>query len=238
MKRSFVQRIRKNMKSGVLVSAEKKRGPGRPRGFDREAALHDVMLLFWKQGFDGTSYADLTEATGMSKPTLYATFGDKIELFRQAMVYYGEQATNAYEEALNQPTARESVEACLRLARGLNFKTGEPKVCFLVQGALTGSADTQVLRDELTALQREATKKLQKRLVQGQRKGEFPASVNTAVMAEYFTSVVTGLSVQAANGAAAKDLNQVIAMAMASWPGQATPLRIRRRLVSTCEVRH
>jgi AcrR family transcriptional regulator len=194
------------------------RGPGRPRGFDREIALRAAMLLFWKQGFDGTSYTDLTKATGMSKPTIYATFGDKVELFRKAMIFYAEQATTLYQEALEQPTAREAVEACLRLARGLNDTTDEPKVCFLVQGALTGSADTQELRAELGALQRQATQLLQKRLEQGKRKGELPSKANTKVMAEYYTSVVTGLSVQASNGAATRDLHQVIEMAMASWP--------------------
>jgi len=206
------------MRSETHVQPEKRHGPGRPRGFDRDTALHAVMLLFWKQGFDGTTYTDLTKATGMSKPTLYANFGDKVELFRQAMVAYAEQATKVYEEALDQPTSRLSVEACLRLARGLNAPPEEPKVCFIVQGALTGSADTQELRDELAALQRQATKKLQKRLEQGKRRGELPPNANTAVMAEYFTSIVTGLSVQAANGAAARELNQVIEMAMASWP--------------------
>ena len=193
-------------------------GPGRPRSFDRESALRAAMLLFWKQGFDGTSYTDLTRATGMSKPTIYAAFGDKVELFRKAMVLYAEQATREYQEALERPTAREAVEACLRLARGLNANTDEPKVCFLVQGAFTGSADTQELRDELSALQRQATHLLQKRLEQGKRKGELPLTANTKVMAEYFTSVVTGLSVQASNGAAACDLSQVVEMAMVSWP--------------------
>ena len=197
---------------------EKGRGPGRPRGFDREVALRAAMLLFWKQGFDGTSYTDLTSATVMSKPTIYATFGNKVELFRKAVIFYAEQATTVYQEALEQPTAREAVEACLRLARGLNDKTDEPLVCFLVQGALTGSADTQELRAKLGALQRQATQLLQKRLEQGKRKGELPSKANTKVMAEYFTSVVTGLSVQASNGAATRDLHQVIEMAMASWP--------------------
>ncbi|WP_114205662.1 TetR/AcrR family transcriptional regulator [Acidisarcina polymorpha] len=200
---------------------QKKTGPGRPRSFDREIALRAAMLLFWEQGFDGTSYTDLTRATGMSKPTIYATFGDKIELFRKAMTFYAEQATTVYQEALEQPTAREAVEACLRLARGLHYKTGEPFVCFLVQGALTGSADTKELRAELGALQRQATQLLQKRLEQGKRKGELPSGANTKVMAEYFTSIVTGLSVQASNGASTRDLHQVIEMAMATWPSKA-----------------
>jgi AcrR family transcriptional regulator len=202
------------------AQTEKGRGPGRPRGFNRETALRAAMLLFWRQGFDGTSYTDLTRATGMSKPTIYATFGDKVELFRKAMIFYVEQATTVCQEALEQPTAREAVEACLRLARGLNDKTDEPMVCFLVQGALTGSADTQELRAEMGALQRQATQLLQKRLEQGKRKGELPSTANTKVMAEYFTSIVTGLSVQASNGASTRDLHQVIEMAMTSWPSE------------------
>ena len=207
--------------TGKAKQSEQRRGPGRPRGFDRDLALRAAMLLFWKQGFDGTSYTDLTRATGMSKPTIYATFGDKIELFRKAMTFYAAQAMTVYQDALEQSTAREAVEACLRLARGLNDKTDEPLVCFLVQGALTGSADTKELRAELGALQRQATQLLQKRLDQGKRKGELPPTANTKVMAEYFTSVVTGLSVQAANGATTRDLHQVVEMAMASWPGKA-----------------
>ena len=206
------------MKTEVQVTTSEPRKAGRPRGFDAEVALHAAMLLFWRQGFDGTSYTDLTAATGMSKPTIYATFGDKVSLFRKAMVAYAEQATIVYKEALEQPTAREAVEACLRLARGLNAQLDEPKVCFLVQGALTGSADTQELREELGALQRQATHLLRMRLEKGKRKGELPKTANTAVMAEYFSSVVTGLSVQAANGATVSDLNQVIELAMASWP--------------------
>ncbi|MFC6644811.1 TetR/AcrR family transcriptional regulator [Granulicella cerasi] len=208
------------MRSTASTPAEEKRGPGRPRGFDRETALRAVLLLFWKHGFDGTSYTDLTEATGMSKPTLYATFGDKIELFRQAMVMYAEESIAIYKEALDQPTAREAVEACLLLARGLQPKGEEPQVCFLVQGALTGSADTAALRAELSAMQREATRMLKQRLDRGKRKGELPVDTNTAALAEYFSSVVTGLSVQAANGAAPKDLNRVIELAMTAWPGK------------------
>ncbi len=178
------------------------------------------MLVFWKHGFDGTSYTGLTEATGMSKPTLYATFGDKANLFREAVIAYSEAATKLYEEALDWPTAREAVEACLRLARGLDPKPGEPMVCFLVQGALTGSADTQVLRDELTALRRQATVKLKSRLERAQREGELSETANAAAMAEYFAALATGLSVQAAGGAAPEVLNEVVTLAMERWPGK------------------
>jgi AcrR family transcriptional regulator len=176
------------------------------------------MLVFWKHGFDGTSYADLTAATGMSKPTLYATFGDKVNLFREAVIAYSELGAQAYEDALNRPTAREAVEACLRLARALDPKPGEPVVCFLVQGALTGSADTQTLRDELTALRWQATGKLQERLERAQREGDLSPTVDAAVMAEYFVSLATGLSVQAVGGSTPEQLNRVVEMVMSQWP--------------------
>lgn len=201
---------------------KRERKLGRPRAFDADKALRAVLVLFWKQGFDGTSYTDLMAATGMSKPTIYATFGDKIQLFRKAVVLYAEESTEVYEQALGQATAREAVKACLNLARGLNAETEEPQVCFLVQGALTGGADTQELRSELAALQRRATLLLRKRLEEGKRNGELPSSVNTRVMAEYFMSIVTGLSVQAATGACRRDLRQVVELAMASWPNQAS----------------
>ena len=211
------------MKDEPKAPAATRRKAGRPRSFDPGQALRAVLLLFWKHGFDGTSYTELTAATGMSKPTLYATFGDKIELFRKAMVLYAEQSLEVYQRALAQPTAREAVEACLRLARGLHAQADEPEVCFLVQGALTGSADTQELREEVSALQRQATQLLQKRLERGKRNGELPSTANTRVMAEYFTSVVTGLSVQAATGTSRRDLREVVEMAMASWPSRPKP---------------
>lgn len=197
---------------------EERRGPGRPRAFDRVAALQAAMLVFWRYGFDATSYTDLTEATGMSKPTLYTTFGDKVSLFREAVVAYSELNAKVFGEALDRPTAREAVEACLRLSRGVDPRPGEPMVCFLVQGALTGSADTQELRNELTPLRGLYTEKLRIRLERARQEGELPQTADATIMAEYFVSLATGLSVQAAGGSTPAHLKQVISLAMAHWP--------------------
>jgi len=195
-----------------------RRGPGRPRGFDRATALEAAMRVFWKQGFDGTSYPDLMAATGMSKPTLYATFGDKVNLFREAVVAYSERSTAIYEGALNLPTAREVVETFLRLCCGFDVVPGEPIVCFLIQGAMTGSADTQELRDELTTVRRQALEKMQARFERAQREGELPATADAGVMAELFAALATGLSVQAASGTPPERLEQVMQLTIAQWP--------------------
>lgn len=176
------------------------------------------MRVFWKQGFDGTSYPDLMAATGMSKPTLYATFGDKVNLFREAVVAYSERSTAVYEAALDLPTAREVVETCLRLCCGFDSEPGEPVVCFLVQGAMTGSADTQELRDELVAVRRQAYEKMQARFERAKREGELSATADTAVMAELFAALSTGLSVQAASGTPPERLERVMQLTIAQWP--------------------
>lgn len=204
----------------ATATAPARRRPGRPRGFDRTTALEAAMLVFWKYGFDGTSYPDLTAATGMSKPTLYATFGDKVNLFREAAVAYMARTADVYEGVLNLPTAREAVQAFLRLSCGLETVPGVPLVCFLVQGAMTGSADTEALRHELTVLRRDATTKMAVRFERAQREGELPAASSPVVMAEFFAAVATGLSVQAASGTPAEQLRGAMNMAMSQWPGQ------------------
>src|SRR5438552_15880282 len=61
------------------------RSRGRPRAFDREAALDRALGLFWTQGFEGTSISDLTDALDINPPSLYAAFGSQEELFREAL---------------------------------------------------------------------------------------------------------------------------------------------------------
>lgn len=195
------------------------RGRGRPRAFDRETALRAAMMVFWTHGFDAASYTELTAATGMSKPTLYANFGDKISLFRQSVLAYSEDAIHMYRKALALPTAREVVEACFRMARGVvDCPTDQPLVCFLVQGALTGSADTKSLRDELTRLRNQATAALQERLERAQREGDLPDSANPAVLAESVVALATGLSVQASGGSPPELLQQVVKLFLQAWP--------------------
>ena len=77
---------------------------------------------------------------GISKPTLYATFGDKAGLFREAVVVYTAVRAKEYISALALPTAREVADAWLRLTGGVTRDPGAPSGCFTVQGALVGNA--------------------------------------------------------------------------------------------------
>src|SRR5687768_16620781 len=89
--------------------------PGRPRSFDRDAALRRAMVLFWERGYEAVSLAELTEQLGINKPSLYAAFGCKEALFREAIELYSSTEGKHTEQALHeQPSARAAIESMLR----------------------------------------------------------------------------------------------------------------------------
>src|SRR5262245_66262623 len=87
---------------------------GRPREFDLENALDRALEVFWRNGYEGTSIADLTEAMGINPPSLYADFGNKEGLFRKVVDRYIERYAGFWEDARAAPTARAMIEHLLR----------------------------------------------------------------------------------------------------------------------------
>ena len=99
---------------------------GRPREFDKSKAIDSAMLLFWRNGYEGTSISDLTEALGITRPSLYAAFGNKEQLFRTVLDRYDEGTAEFLTGSLDLPTAREVAEGLLRGAAIFHSHSGEP----------------------------------------------------------------------------------------------------------------
>jgi AcrR family transcriptional regulator len=89
---------------------------GRPREFDTSKAIDSAMLLFWRKGYEGTSISDLTETLGITRPSLYAAFGNKEQLFRTVLDRYDEGTAEFLTGSLNLPTAREVAKGLLRVS--------------------------------------------------------------------------------------------------------------------------
>jgi len=200
----------------------------RPRDFDEDVALGQALKLFWRQGYEGTSLSELTDAMGINRPSLYATFGNKEELFRRALDRYAADPSARATAAFALPAARQTVEELLRFYAEAPAMPGRPVGCLLVNGGLGGSREAAPVRAELQKRRNALIAALRQRLEAAQRDGEIAAGVSAADLARYYWAVLQGMVVQAADGASRAELRRVGELAMAAWP--APQARARRRV--------
>src|SRR5690348_17740109 len=109
---------------------------GRTRQFDVDEALDRALEVFWARGYEGATLPELTRAMGINRPSLYAAFGDKEQLFRRALDRYVNGPAGYVRAALDRPTAREVVETLLAGTVELLTDPRHPGGCLVVQGAL------------------------------------------------------------------------------------------------------
>jgi AcrR family transcriptional regulator len=191
---------------------------GRPREFDLDSALDKALLVFWRNGYEGASISDLTEAMGINPPSLYAAFGNKEGLFRKALDRYVERYAGFWEVARGAPTARAMVEHLLHASVVFLTDESNPRGCLMVRGAMACSEAANKIRDELVTRRATGEAMLRERLERAISTGEMSPELNPADYARYIMTVLEGMSVQAAGGASRDDLHRVAEMTLRSWP--------------------
>ncbi len=191
----------------------------RPRDFDIDLAIDAALQQFWKKGYEGTSLMDLTEAMGISRPSLYAAFGSKEGLFQRAVERYLEGPGALVQAALEAPTAREVVERLLYMYADAIGTDARPPGCLLVQGALACSDESTTVKGQLADLRLASEAALRERLKRAKHEGDLPADESAADLARYVWTLCHGLSVQAAAGGTRAERRRVVTRALRAWPG-------------------
>lgn len=205
------------------ADAGSRRRTGRPLSFDRDAALVPAMHLFWRHGYEGTSLADLTRAMGVTPPSIYAAYGDKRGLFREALARYLANPLTPAEVIAGAPSAEAA--ARMMIEGSVVAFTGEatPPGCLLASAAIAVSADADDVRSELAAIRGGIEAALRERIVAGVAQGELPPGTDAATLAAYVMTVIQGLSTLARDGAGREKLLGVARLALAAWPGAGPP---------------
>jgi AcrR family transcriptional regulator len=176
------------------------------------------LQVFWQKGYEGASLDELTEAMGISRPSLYAAFGDKAALFKKALDRYEVGPMSFVREALGEPTARSVVERLLYGAVKLQTEPETPPGCLLVHGALACGEGADAVRQELNSRRAIIEAALRRRLVRAKAEGDLPRDANPADLARYVVTVIRGMAVQAAGGASYHELRRVVQVALRAWP--------------------
>lgn len=189
---------------------------GRPRAFDRRAALAQATRLFWLKGYEATSIADLTQAIGIGAPSLYAAFGSKDALYAEALSYYGEtyehQVWGGFHAAR---TAREAITAFLMdSAAALTGSLADHPLGCMVTLSSVGSEGHCELGKLVQAARAVTFDRLKTRLSQGVADNEWPDDLDVAGLARLLQSVQAGMSILARDGASRAELEAVARAAL------------------------
>jgi AcrR family transcriptional regulator len=191
---------------------------GRPRAFNKETALDIALRLFWEHGYEGTSIALLANAMNIKIPSLYAAFGNKEQLFLQAVGRYGELCTGIYRESFEKKTPYEVTQSILEEEIKLVTHPDWPNGCLMMQGALATSPESESIRETVADMRKMGEGQIQARFEQAKREGYLPADADPAAMACYVMTILSGLAVQAKSGVSRKQLQEVAQLAMRHWP--------------------
>jgi AcrR family transcriptional regulator len=193
---------------------------GRPREFDRGAALEAAMLLFWRKGFAAASMHDLCDVMGVRAPSLYAAFGSKEALYIEAIEQYVRiEGPKVWGRLVEGVTARESVENLLIAGTEILPKSrATPAGCMAMLGAVGDEWPPAITR-AVRKIRLEMVGHLRARLETAVADGELPASTDIDGLSRFYLSVMEGMAIQARDGATQEELRGAAAAAMMAWPG-------------------
>jgi len=191
---------------------------GRPREFCVDHALAQALSVFWAKGYEGASLTDLTEAMGITRPSLYAAFGNKESLFRKALDLYEREKLDYVGKAMAQPTARKVAETMLRGAVDVATGGGEPHGCLRVISSVACGPAAQSIHSEIVERSNKGKQALIDRFQRARAEGDLPPNIDAEGITRVLISYLQGISIQANQDATRKELDKLVKTALSLWP--------------------
>lgn len=164
--------------------------------------------------------AELTEAMGITKPSLYACFGNKEALFKKALDLYEREKLCYVNSALEAPTARGVAERLLSGALDTHCGASDPQGCLGLVSMLGCTTEAVSIREDVIARRASSEAALVARFEQAKTEGDLPDSADPKALAQCLTTVLQGIAAKAQGGASLGDLKGVADTFLGMWPGR------------------
>ena len=191
---------------------------GRPREFCVDHALAEALRVFWQKGYEGASLTDLTEAMGITRPSLYAAFGNKESLFRKALDLYEREKMAYVGQALVQPTTRKVAEAMLRGAVDNVTSNDEPHGCLRVIASVACGPAAESIHAEVAMRSNLVKQTMTDRFERAKAEGDLPAHIDVEGLTRVLIAFLQGISIQANMEATREELDKLVDTALEMWP--------------------
>ena len=191
---------------------------GRPLSFDRDAALEQAVLTFWRYGYETTSIVDLTTAMGVTAPSLYTAFGNKKRLFLEAARRYAGNP-GAMAQTLNDAeTACDAARAMLISAATAFTGEATPRGCLLASATASGSSASADVQRTIADIRGGVAILLRARIARDVEAGILPPDVDVAAVAGMVMAIIQGMSVLARDGMGRPELLAIVERTLQAWP--------------------
>ena len=194
------------------------RKKGRPLSFDRERALHQAMLLFWRHGYESTSLNDLTTAIGVPPSSIYTVFKDKKSLFLESVALYMSGPVTSKTIIDEAQTGYDAAWGLLQSAAVGFTGADTPAGCLLATSAISCSNAASDVQSALAAIRQEVEAQLRDKIEQSIHQGNLPNDVDAEALAAHTIAVIQGLSTLARDGAPRPKLLKIAETTMQAWP--------------------
>lgn len=203
-----------------IQSPDTPRGKGRPRNFDPERALVRALEVFWKRGYEPASIAELCQAMAINPPSLYATFGNKAQLFIEAVQYYEKTYWEKPSQAfMAEPNLLHGIDTFFRESARILLAPDSPCGCMVVLAAINISENAQEVIAAIRTMRDASKQMFADRLLKAIQDKQLPADTDISALAGALNTMLEGLSLQARDGLSLSELERIASYAVCMVTG-------------------
>jgi TetR/AcrR family transcriptional repressor of nem operon len=167
----------------------------RTKCFNRDEALEKAMQAFWAKGYEATSVQDLVDCMGINRGSLYDTFGDKHQLFLEALDQYGTGALLRTDVLRQDGNAREILSKFMYVFMQKQVMDPKRRGCFMTNAAVELCSRDDECAERVRVFFEDMEEALKELISRGQRDGTFKTKRDAASLAAFFVGVMQGMRV-------------------------------------------